>query len=75
MNNPIRKKRSWSCKAPDGGPGMGVPGFWYAICPSCNEKVKSLWGALRVSGYTRKQAKDALHRHKSKCSGGPGGEK
>lgn len=56
--NPIRKRRSVRLKNPYGGPGLALAGFWYAICPDCSEMIGG--------GHSRKQVKDALHRHRKK---------
>lgn len=46
---------------------------WRATCPDCGEEIRS----YGVGTSTRKQAKDALHKHQSKkggifgCKGSP----
>jgi hypothetical protein len=69
-SNPIRRLRSvYTPPARPGGIGMVDVGYWYAICPVCDEKIvgKGEW----VS--SRKIAKDKLYQHTKKNHAGPGG--
>jgi predicted RNA-binding Zn-ribbon protein involved in translation (DUF1610 family) len=42
---------------------------WAFTCPECGEEVRPSYYGMR--GDTRKQAKDALHRHKITKHGAP----
>lgn len=66
--NPIRKIKTLHIKNPrPGGTGLACLGYWYAVCPKCEDHVKTWYHG--GSRSTRKQAKDALYKHLKKCDG------
>lgn len=62
-DNPIRRRATghWSWVA--GTTRVRARRTWVGVCPDCGEEVR--WsGGLYGSGRTRKNTKDALHRHR-----------
>lgn len=62
--NPVRKVHSIGAWITDIGTGVSRPfRVWVAVCPDCGEQVR--WrGGYPGTGRTRKNTKDALHRHR-----------
>lgn len=67
---PIRYRRPLRLAGLVGGYKIVSGGGWFAICPTCGARIES--GLTHAGGHTigwtsrletRKQAKDALHRH------------
>lgn len=65
-SNPIRKRRTLHFRNPHGS-DVKISGGWYAFCFLCDKPltgyITTSWAWNSTLAKTRKQAKDALHRH------------
>lgn len=82
--NPVRHQRTIRLGFPE-GPHLVRLGGWFAVCPDCGEiRSKSRSGGYALNSLratfttscfkTRKQAKDAFHRHKMETHNSGSGE-